>query len=49
MEADVFSYFAAIGSGLTLGVAVVALPGLYVAKKIITGRTNKGGKKNGIL
>lgn len=49
MEADVFIYFVAIGSGLTLGVAMVALPGLYFGKKIITGKANKGGKKHGIL
>ncbi|SFT00479.1 hypothetical protein [Paenibacillus sp. 453mf] len=41
MEADVFSYFFAIGAGLTLGVAVIVLPSTYLVKRII-----KGGKKN---
>lgn len=46
LEADVFSYFMAIGSGLSLGVAVVVLPGLWVAKKIMT---KKGAKQRGIV
>lgn len=46
MEADVFSYFMAIGSGLSLGIAVVVLPGLWVAKKIMT---KKGAKQRGIV
>lgn len=43
MESQVFSYFLAIGAGLTMGVALIALPGLYIAKRILKG---KGEKKH---
>lgn len=38
---NVFSYFFAIGAGLTMGVIVVALPGYWLLNKI-----SKGGKAN---
>lgn len=41
MESQVFGYFLAIGSGLTMGVGLVALPGLYIAKRILKGKGEK--------
>lgn len=40
MESDVFSYFLAIGAGLSLGIAIIALPTTYLIKRIV-----RGGKK----
>ncbi|WP_178076143.1 hypothetical protein [Paenibacillus oralis] len=45
MESSVFSYFFAIGSGFTLGVAVIVLPGIWATKRLIK---KPGGKKHAV-
>lgn len=39
---QVFSYFVSIGAGLTLGVALVALPIYWIVQKV----KNRGGRKH---
>ncbi|MEK5090515.1 hypothetical protein MKY98_26975 [Paenibacillus sp. FSL M8-0228] len=45
MEGSVFSYFFAIGSGLSLGVAWVTLLTIWAFNKM----KNRGEKRNGIV
>lgn len=42
----VFSYFVAIGAGLTTGVVVVLLPSVWLYKKMMN---RKGAKNNGAI
>lgn len=42
---SVFSYFIAIGSGLSLGIAMVFLPSVWLFKKI----NAKGVREHGIV
>jgi hypothetical protein len=40
LEGNVFSYFVAIGAGLSFGIAVVFLPSFWLFNKLRGGKTN---------